>query len=133
MFSIFFTKSQGFFEKNEKISRFCMNQTWQVCDMRRERGEFGNSVNSTVLLPKQCLFCKNDQYVKRIKERLVACLNLRAVQSIKRAVTKINDFQMFGLIANDLIAKEAHYHSSCYKLYAQVNQNNVNPVTTDQN
>ena len=40
---------------------------------------------------------------------------------------------MFGLIGIDLIAKEAHYHSSCYKLYTKVNQNNVNPVTTDQN
>ena len=66
-----------------------MNQTWQVCDMRRERREFGNSVNSTVLLPKQCLFCKNDKYAKQIKEKLVACLDLRAVQSIKTAATKI--------------------------------------------
>ena len=30
IFSRFFTKSQGFLEKNYKISGFCMNQTWQV-------------------------------------------------------------------------------------------------------
>ena len=46
---------------------------------------------------------------------------------------KTNDFQMVGLITDDLIAKEAHYHSSCYKRYTKVNQDNVNSVTTDQN
>ena len=86
-----------------------------------------------MLLPKKCLFCKKDKYVKRIKERLVACLEFRAVQSIKAAVTKINDFQMLGLITDDLIATEAHYHSSCYKLDTNVNQDNVISVTTDQN
>ena len=82
---------------------------------------------------KKCLFCKKDKYVKRIKEKLVACLEFRAVQSIKTAATKINDFQMLGLITDDLIAKEAYFHSSCYKLYTKVNQDNVNSVTKDQN
>ena len=101
--------------------------------IRPKRGEFGNTVTSTVLLPKKCLFCKKDKYVKRIKEKFVACLEFRAVQAIKTAATKINDFQMLELITDDLIAKEAHYHSSCYKLYTKVNQDNVNSVTTDQN
>ena len=86
-----------------------------------------------MLLPKKCLFCKKDKYVKRIKEKLAACLEFRAVQSIKTAATKINDFKMLGLITDYLIAKEAQYHSSCYKLYAKVNQDNVNSVTIDQN
>ena len=86
-----------------------------------------------MLLPKKCLFCKKDKYVKQIKEKLVECLKFRAVQSKKTAAMKINDFQMVGLITDDLIAKEAHYHSSCYKLYTKVNQDNVNSVTTDQN
>ena len=86
-----------------------------------------------MLLPKKYLFCKKDRYVKRITEKLVVCLEFKAVQSIKTAATKINDFQMLGLITDDLIAKEAHYHSSCYKLYTKVNQDKVNSVTTDQN
>ena len=104
----------------------------QEDDIRPKRGEFGNTVNSTVLLPKKCLFCKKDKYVKRIKEKLVACLEFRAVQSTKTAATKINDFQMLGLITDNLISKEAH-HSGCYKLYTNVNQDHVNSVTTDQN
>ena len=40
---------------------------------------------------------------------------------------------MLGLITNDLIAKEALYHSSCYKLYTKVNQDNVNCIKTAQN
>ena len=86
-----------------------------------------------MLLPKKFLFCKKDKYVKRIKEKLAACLEFRAAQSIKTAATKINDFQMLRLITDDLIAKEAHYNSSCNKLYTNVNQDNVNSVTTDQN
>ena len=51
-----------------------------------------------MLLPKKFLLCKKDKYVKRIKEKLVACLEFRAVQAIKTAATKISDFQMLGLI-----------------------------------
>ena len=101
-------------------------------DIRPKRGEFGNTVN-TVLLVKKCLFCKMDKYAKRIKEKLVVCLEFRAVRSIKTAATKINDFQILGLITDDLIAKEAHYRSSCYKLYTHVNQDKANSVTTAQN
>ena len=42
----------------------------QEDDIRTKRGEFGNSVNSTVLLPKKCLFCKKDKYVKRTQKSL---------------------------------------------------------------
>ena len=38
-------------------------------DIRSKRGKFGNMVNSTVLLPKKCLFCKKRKYFKRIKEK----------------------------------------------------------------
>ena len=95
-----------------------------------------NGENLEILLIVLCFYQRNvykDKYFKRIKEKLVECLEFRAVQSIRTAATKINDFQMLGLITDDLIAKEAHYHSSCYKLYTKVNQDNVNSVTTDQN
>ena len=94
-----------------------------------------NGENLEILLIVLCFYQRNvykDKYFKRIKEKLVACLKFRAVQSIRTAATKINDFQMLGLITDDLIAKEAHYQSSCYKLYAKVNQDNVDSVTTDQ-
>ena len=81
----------------------------QEDDIRPKRGEFGNTVNNTVLLAKKCLFCKKDKYVKRIKEKLAVCLEFRTVRSIKTAATKINDFQILGLTTDDLIAKEAHY------------------------
>ena len=40
---------------------------------------------------------------------------------------------MLRLITDDLIANEAHHNSSCNKLYTNVNQDNVNSVTTAQN
>ena len=94
-----------------------------------------NGENLEILLIVLCFYQRNvykDKYFKRIKEKLVECLEFRAVQSIRTAATKINDFQMLGLITDDLIAKEAHYQSSCYKLYTKVNQDNVDSVTTDQ-
>ena len=88
----------------------------QEDDIRLKQGEFGNAVNITVLLPKKCLFCKKDKYVKRIKEKIVSCLEFRTAQSTQTAATKINYFQMLGLTTDNLISKEAHHHSSCYKL-----------------
>ena len=122
-------KSEILNTKLQEIDKFNLQED----DIYPKREEFGNTVNSTVLLPKKCLFCKKDKYAKQIKEKLVAWLEFWAVQSIKTIATKINDFQMLGLITNNLIAKEALYHSSCYKLYTKVNQDNVNWITTAQN
>ena len=94
-------KSEILNTKLQEIDNF-NSQEDDICP---KWGEFGNTINSTVLLPKKCLFCKKDKYVKRIKEKLVACLEFRAVQSIKTAATKANDSQMLGLITDDLIAK----------------------------
>ena len=41
----------------------------QEDDMHPKQGKFGNMVNSTVLLPKKCLFCKKYKCFKRIKEK----------------------------------------------------------------
>ena len=46
----------------------------QKDDICLKQREFRNTVSSTVLLPKKCLICKKERYVKRIKEKLVACL-----------------------------------------------------------
>ena len=47
------------------------------------------------------------------------CMEFRAVDSIKKAAKAANDFQMLALASQDLIASEAHYHSSCYKSYTK--------------
>ena len=79
-----------------------------------------NQATGTVLLPKECLFCKKDKRTKsKTRESLSLCIDLRAENSIKSAAKKKGDFVLLGI--PDLIAAEAYYHKSCYKQYLKVN------------
>ena len=71
------------------------------------------------ILPKKCIFCEKNKYVKRILERLIPCTDDRAVDSIYEEAERKEDFKMMTLVSMDLFAKEAHYHVSCYKNYTR--------------
>jgi len=68
-------------------------------------------------LPKTCTFCRKNKYENKILEKLVKCINYRAFDSILDAAKNSDNLYVKGLAGEDLIAKEAHYHSSCYKLF----------------
>ena len=70
----------------------------------------------TILLPKQCLFCKKDKTKNRVREPLAL---LRAEKSIRSAAKAIGDFVLLDI--PDLIAAETRYHVTCYKQYIKVN------------
>ena len=55
------------------------------------------------------------------REPLTLCVEYRATESIKQAAQCKNDYHILSLLSKDLIAAEAHYHQSCYKLYTKVN------------
>ena len=74
------------------------------------------------LLPKdECLFCESSR--KRTpgrEEKLIKCVTKNADQSIRAAAQRIQDYKLLGKILNgDLIAREAHYHTSCRKNYTR--------------
>ena len=98
---------------------------------RPKRKEWKNS-NNSALLPKRCLFCKKNKYKDRHLERLIQCVEDRAVESIKRAATLANDFHMISLSSKDLIAAEAFYHGSCYKSYVKGKQTKANVIPNEE-
>ena len=74
------------------------------------------------LLPKdECLFCESSR--KRThgrEEQLIKCVTKNADQSIRAAAQRKQDHKLLGKILNgDLIAREAHYHTSCRKNYTR--------------
>ena len=70
-------------------------------------------------MEKECIFCNEKKYNKKILEKLIECLELRAVNSIKKATILKNCFTMLSFLSQDLIASEGHYHKSCYIEYTQ--------------
>ena len=74
------------------------------------------------LLPKyECLFCESSR--KRThgrKEKLIKCVTKNADQSIRAAAQRKQDHKLLEKMLNgDLIAREAHYHTSCRKNYTR--------------
>ena len=87
---------------------------------RQSLGESSNTENTTIL-PKKCIFCMKDKYVKnsRNREKLSSCLQFRADESIRKLATKRNDSNIIAVATNDMIAKEACYHFTCYRDYTR--------------
>ena len=86
---------------------------------------------ASILLPKECLFCKDDKTKKRTREKLRQCIDERAERSIKSAAQKHDKNQIMSI--PDLIAAEAHYHKSCYDKFTRVNRGEEHKESNDPN
>ena len=75
---------------------------------------------------KKCIFCNKDKYIKnsRNRERLSSCMQLLEDEMERKIATQKNDLKILAIIRNELIAKEACYHFTCYRSYTR--QNKVN-------
>ena len=76
--------------------------------------------DSNILLPKECIFCNRRKYKNKRLEPLTQCVEMRAIETIRKAATAADDFSMLGLLSQDLIAAQAKYYVTCYKLYTKV-------------
>jgi hypothetical protein len=68
---------------------------------------------------RQCIFCeKASKYIKstRNREPLVQCSDMRADISIRRIAMENNDSKILAIVSRELVAAEACYHRTCYKL-----------------
>ena len=88
------------------------NATTLSCTGSRE------STTRTVL-PKECIFCNKDKYIKNFRNRgwLSSCMQLQASETVRKIATQKNDSKIRVIITNDLTAKEACYHFTCCKSY----------------
>ena len=80
---------------------------------------------TTQILPKYCIFCRKNKFKLKISEPLTQCCDFRAMQSIKIAATQKNDFTILGILTQDLIAIEGHYHGSCYRKYTRPQKQSI--------
>ena len=73
-------------------------------------------------LPFNCIFCQSTKRIKgtETKEKLNLCVELRADKLIKEASLLQNDPRIVALCTDDLIAKEAAYHKSCYRDFTRI-------------
>ena len=75
---------------------------------------YSNPINW--LLPKECIFCWKNKYKNKVLEKLVNCVDDQALASIVAGTSMTEYHCVRGLVDQDLIAREARYHSSCYKI-----------------
>ena len=52
-------------------------------------------------------------------EPLRCCVQLRVDQKLKAIATERHDAKLIALTSDELVAKEARYHPSCYKVYTK--------------
>ena len=70
----------------------------------------------------KCIFCdKTDKYARKqnTREGLVMCKELRADAKVRNVATKKLDSKILAIVSRDIVAAEAHYHRSCYRLYTR--------------
>ena len=79
------------------------------------------------LLPKECIFCRKNKYENKVLEKLVKCVDDRDLATKIAVASTTEDHYVRGLVDQYLIARDAHHHSKCYKLFIM---NNKSPPIT---
>lgn len=96
---------------------------------------------NSALFREECIFCQSIKMTKknfnrkRLHEGLTKCLTAEAEKKIKSQAVQNNDFKMLGLISDqDLVAREAMYHKSCYisYLYNPQTRSNGRPILYEE-
>ena len=89
---------------------------------KRKSSTESNNSNPTVL-PKPCIFCNKDKYVKETRtwERLSDCTTICADERVRKVALEQNETAVIAIASDELIAKEAYYHVTCYRSYTRPN------------
>ena len=102
--------------------------------LRRRSSRQNSGESGSTILRKQCIFCKINKYTKnsRTRETLSSCIQIRADDKI-RTLAKIRcDPEILAIASDELIAKEAHYHFSCYREYVRSYNENQDKTIIDK-
>ena len=112
----------GEIEKSKQVTADLVSLAeFSTCKSKR----YSNPENR--LLPKESIFCRKSKYKNKVLEKLVKCVDVRALASIVAGASTTEDQYFRELVDQYLIAREAHYHSECYKIFIK---NNKLPPTT---
>ena len=109
------------------MCKYCVS--WQVqqatlTPMRKSNRQGSCESNDTevsTIFPRKCIFCNADKYLKgsRTREKLSSCMQIRADNSIRKVATDRNDTAVMAIASDELVAKEARYHATCYRSYTK--------------
>ena len=98
-----------------------MNKRKSVEEEDCQKSLCSGSTNGGTVLPSKYKFCdKASKYKKGSKtlEKMKCCAEQCADERIWQIATVKHDSKIISINSDELVAKEAKYHSSCYKDYA---------------
>ena len=92
------------------------------------------SVPCVIFPNDECLFCKKRRKKRKGKEEpLTRCETITASDLIKELALSKNDYDLQAKVNDiDLIAREAHYHRSCYRDYTKDDDRNTTQYRGDE-
>ena len=108
------------FTLKKNLDKFVQDDNGETLTRKSQRNVISNS--SGTVLPKTCLFCQKEKYLckTRTREKLVLCTDLRVDTSLKEASKAKQDTRIMAICSEELVAKEAWYHRTCYREYNRV-------------
>ena len=89
---------------------------------KASRSSARGAKDGSSILPTKCIFCKGQKYLKEsnTREKLISCCQTRADTTVRNAAMIRDDSIALAITADELIAKEAFCHASCYKSYTAI-------------
>ena len=92
---------------------------------RSSRTSSGESSSSKTISPQKCIFCNKDKYLKKSKRResLSSRMQIRADKKIRDIAMEQKGSSILAITSDELIAKEARYHFTCYREYTRPSTN----------
>ena len=93
----------------------------QKVEERKSARHNSELFTSSSVLPNVCIFCrKQSKYTgSNTRETLRCCSEMRVDERIRNIATSRHDSHILSITADELVAKEAKYHPSCYKSYTR--------------
>ena len=86
------------------------------------KSQRSESSHGSVVLPEVCIFYGLVSKYKKgtnTREKLLCCPEFRADEKIRSAATRKFDSKILSIASEELITKEARYHTSCYSDYTR--------------
>ena len=75
---------------------------------------------SRVYQPK-CIFCEKDKCLRgtSTREHLIQARQLRVDERLRHCALEKQDEKILAVTSRDIVAAEAHYHTSCYRNFTR--------------
>ena len=109
-----------------KKSLECIRKRYQgKTEVYQDLGETPSTLSSGRCHTQDSNIYSNDLRGGYKKGKLVRACDLRADKTLGQIATSRYDSKLLQVTASDNVAKEAHYHRTCYRIYTQTSEHNA--------